>query len=79
VHYPLRMANGEPFDLPAFMLSRFNRVDLGVTFSISGQLGFGSRSESSSLREQRNSMSLPSRRPMSVSSYLKTGLRVKRS
>jgi hypothetical protein len=23
------MANGEPFDLPAFMLSRFNRVDFG--------------------------------------------------
>jgi len=29
VKYPLRMANYEPFDLPAFMLSHFNRVDFG--------------------------------------------------
>lgn len=29
MNYPFRMANHDPFNLPEFMLSRFNRVDFG--------------------------------------------------
>jgi|GEM_PF-4238416 len=41
--YPLRMTNGEPFDLPAFMLSHFNRVDFGG--NLFGQWPVGIRFE----------------------------------
>jgi hypothetical protein len=72
------MANSESFNLPAFMLSYFNRVDLGGNLfnqwpvGIRFEIGIEQVSRAAKLYE------FVFARPMTVSSYLKIGLRMKR-